>query len=394
MPLPGQLNPSPRVLLGPGPSEVHPRVLTAMATPLLGHLDPEFLGIMNETQDLLRRLFQTANPLTFAVSGTGSAGMETCVVNLIEPGDRMVVCVNGVFGQRMTDVAQRAGAAVTTLERPWGEVFDLQQIREVLKKVRPKVLGIVHAETSTGAWQPVAELGKLCHEHETLLLLDTVTSLGGVPVALDAWEVDAVYSGTQKCLSCPPGLAPVSFSPRAVDAINRRKAKVQSWYLDMTMVQRYWGEERFYHHTAPITMIYALREALRLVHEEGLEPRWARHLRNHQALKAGLAAVGISYAAKEGHQLPMLNAVRIPAGIEDLATRKHLLSEFGIEIGGGLGEFKGKAWRIGLMGYSSRPNNVLLFLAALEQGLLAQGGKFTPGTSVAAANRAYLNDEG
>jgi alanine-glyoxylate transaminase/serine-glyoxylate transaminase/serine-pyruvate transaminase len=301
----------------------------------------------------------------------------------------MVVCVNGVFGQRMTDVAQRAGAAVTTVERPWGEVFGLDQVRDVLRNVRPKVLGIVHAETSTGAWQPLEGLGRLCHEHDTLLLLDTVTSLGGVPVEIDAWEVDAVYSGTQKCLSCPPGLAPVSFSPRAVEAINRRKTKVQSWYLDMTMVQRYWGEERFYHHTAPITMVYALREALRLVLEEGLEARFARHLRNHRALKAGLAALGITYAAAEGHQLPQLNAVRIPTGADDLTTRKRLLAEFGIEIGGGLGDFKGKVWRVGLMGHASRPNNVLLFLAALEQCLLGQGTKITPGAGVAAAEASF-----
>jgi alanine-glyoxylate transaminase/serine-glyoxylate transaminase/serine-pyruvate transaminase len=385
----GQLNPSPRILLGPGPSDVHPRILTAMAHPLVGHLDPQFLEIMNETQELLRSTFRTNNRLTFPVSGTGSAGMETCVVNLIEPGDRMVVCVNGVFGQRMTDVAQRAGAALTTIERPWGEVFELGQIREVLQKTRPKVLGIVHAETSTGAWQPAAELGKLCHEFDTLLLLDTVTSLGGVPVEIDAWGVDAVYSGTQKCLSCPPGLSPVSFSPRAVEAIHRRKTKVQSWYLDMTMVERYWGEERFYHHTAPITMIYALREALALIQEEGLEARWARHLRNHQALKAGLAAIGISYAAAEGHQLPTLNAVRVPNGVDDMTIRKRLLANFGIEIGGGLGDFKGKVWRIGLMGFSSRPNNVLLFLAALEQCLLALGAKCAAGAGVAAANRAY-----
>jgi alanine-glyoxylate transaminase/serine-glyoxylate transaminase/serine-pyruvate transaminase len=391
MPIPGQLNPSPRVLLGPGPSDVHPRVLTAMATPLVGHLDPEFLVIMNETQDMMRQVFRTQNRLTFPVSGTGSAGMETCVVNLIEPGDKMVVCVNGVFGQRMTDVAQRAGAAVTTVERPWGEVFDLKAIREVLQKVRPKVLGIVHAETSTGAWQPLDGLGKLCHEFDTLLLLDTVTSLGGVPVEIDAWEVDAVYSGTQKCLSCPPGLAPVSFSPLAVEVINRRKNKVQSWYLDMTMVQRYWGEERFYHHTAPITAIYALREALRLVLEEGLEARFARHLRNHRALKAGLAALGITYATAEGHQLPQLNAVRIPPGADDLTTRKRLLSEFGVEIGGGLGDFKGKAWRVGLMGHASRPANVLLFLAGLEQCLAAQGVKAAPGAGVAAANKVYAD---
>ena len=376
--------------MGPGPSEAHPRVLAALGAPLLGHLDPQFLEIMNETQNLLRRTFQTTNHLTFPVSGTGSAGMETCVVNLIEPGDRMVVAVNGVFGQRMTDVAGRAGAVVTTIERPWGQIFDLQQIRECLQKVRPKVLGIVHAETSTGAWQPAAELGKLCHEFDALLILDTVTSLGGVPVALDDWEVDGAYSGTQKCLSCPPGLAPVSFSPRAVEAINKRNTKVQSWYLDMSMVQRYWSDERFYHHTAPISMVYALREALRVLHEEGLEASWKRHERNHLALKAGLKALGIDYTAVEGHQLPMLNAIRVPAGMDDVATRKMLLAEFGIEIGGGLGEFKGKVWRVGLMGATSRSGNVLLFLAALEHCMLAQGISAKPGAGVAAANQAFL----
>lgn len=384
-----ELNPSPRILMGPGPSDVHPRVLRAMATPPLGHLDPEFLTLMNETQQLLRYVFQTQNTLTFAVSGTGSAGMETCVVNLVEPGDRMVVCVNGVFGQRMVDVAQRAGAEVTVLERPWGDVFPLEQIREVLRQVRPKVLGIVHAETSTGACQPMDGLGELCHEFDTLLLVDTVTSLAGIPVAVDRWQADAVYSGTQKCLSAPPGLAPVTFSPRAVETIHRRKHRVQSWYLDVSLVERYWGQERFYHHTAPITMIYALREALRLVQEEGLENRFARHQLHHRALRAGLAALGIRYAAVEGHQLPQLNAVWIPAGADDATTRKMLLERFGIEIGGGLGEFQGKVWRIGLMGYSCRANNVLLFLAALEQCLLAQGLRFPEGTAVAAANRVY-----
>ncbi|GBD37313.1 Purine catabolism protein PucG [bacterium HR36] len=384
-----ELNPSPRILMGPGPSDVHPRVLRAMATPLLGHLDPEFLGIMNETQALLRWVFQTQNTLTFAVSGTGSAGMETCVVNLIEPGDRMVVCVHGVFGQRMVDVAQRAGAEVTVLERSWGDVFPLEMIRETLRKVRPKVLGIVHAETSTGACQPMEGLGELCHEYDTLLLVDTVTSLAGIPVEVDRWQADAVYSGTQKCLSAPPGLAPVTFSPRAVEVIHHRKTKVQSWYLDVTMVERYWGQERFYHHTAPITMIYALREALRLVQEEGLEARFARHRLHHSALRAGLAALGIRYAAVEGHQLPQLNAVWIPPGADDLATRRMLLERFGIEIGGGLGDFKGKVWRIGLMGYSCRANNVLLFLAALEQCLLAQGVRIPEGAAVAAANQVY-----
>lgn len=385
----GQLNPSPRVLMGPGPSDVHPRVLAALGAPLVGHLDPEFIQVMNETQELLRRTFQTQNRLTLAVSGTGSAGMEACVVNLIEPGDKMLVCVNGVFGQRMTDVAQRAGAQVTTLEKPWGQVFDPEEIRSAVRKVRPKVVGIVHAETSTGARQPVETLGRLAHESEALLLVDTVTSLGGIPVKVDEWGIDAVYSGTQKCLSCPPGLSPVSFSERAVEAIHRRKTKVQSWYLDMTMVERYWGEERFYHHTAPISMNYALREALRLVHEEGLEARFARHLLNHRALKAGLQAQGIGYAAAEGHQLPMLNAVLIPAGIDDVKVWRQLLAQFGIEIGGGLGEFKGKAWRIGLMGHTSRRNNVLLLLAALEQCLAAQEAKIKAGAGVAAANEVY-----
>jgi alanine-glyoxylate transaminase/serine-glyoxylate transaminase/serine-pyruvate transaminase len=390
--LPGQLNPSPRILLGPGPSDVHPRVLTAMGTPLLGHLDPQFLQIMNETQEMLRGAFQTKNPLTFPISATGMAGMETCLVNLIEPGDRLVVCVNGFFGQRIVEVGQRAGAAVSTLTRPWGEVFELDPIRDLLKKERPKVLAIVHAETSTGAWQPVEQLGTLCHEFDTLLLVDTVTSLGCVPLKLDAWGIDAAYSCSQKGLGCPSGLAPISFSSRAADVIHRRKSKVQSWYLDITLLERYWGEERMYHHTAPISMIYALREGLRLLHEEGLEPRWARHLKNHQALKAGLTALGIGYTAVEGHQLPQLNAVRIPAGVDDLVVRKRLLAEFGIEIGGGLGDFKGKAWRIGLMGYGSRPNNVLLLLAALEQCLQGQGVKITPGAGVAAANLVYAKN--
>jgi alanine-glyoxylate transaminase/serine-glyoxylate transaminase/serine-pyruvate transaminase len=388
----GQLNPGIRILMGPGPSDVHPRVLTAMAMPLVGHLDPHFLQIMNETQDMLRQVYQTKNVLTFPVSATGMAGMETCLVNLIEPGDKIAVCVKGFFGGRIVEVAQRAGAAVTTLIRPWGEVFDMGQIREALKKERPKVLAIVHAETSTGAWQPVEELGALCHEFDTLLLLDTVTSLGCVPLKLDAWGVDAVYSCSQKGLGCPSGLAPVSFSPLASEVIHRRKTKVQSWYLDVTLLERYWGEERMYHHTAPISMTYALREGLRLVLEEGLEARWARHLRNHKALKAGLTALGLGYTAAEGHQLPQLNAVRIPPGIDDLKVRKQLLADFGIEIGGGLGDFKGKAWRIGLMGYGSRPNNVLLLLAALEQCLQSQGAKITPGAGVAAAEGIYAKN--
>jgi alanine-glyoxylate transaminase/serine-glyoxylate transaminase/serine-pyruvate transaminase len=389
MSLPGQLSPSPRLLLGPGPSDAHPRVLSVMSTPLLGHLDPQFLQVMDDLQGMLRQALQTRNPLTLAVSGTGMAGMEACLVNLIEPGDRVVVCVAGFFGQRLVEVAGRCGGVVTTLEQRWGEVFDLDRIRETLGKVRPKLLAIVHAETSTGAWQPLEGLGSLCREHDTLLVVDAVTSLGCIPIALDAWGIDAVYSCSQKGLSCPSGLAPVSFSPRAAEAIQRRKSKVQSWYLDMTLLGRYWGEERMYHHTAPISMFFALREGLRLVLEEGLEARWQRHLLNHRALKAGLTAMGISYATAERHQLPQLNVVRIPTGADDLTTRKRLLEEFGIEIGGGLGELKGKAWRIGLMGHGSRSNNVLLFLAALEKCLLDQHALSNLGGGTVAAEYVY-----
>ncbi len=389
MTIPGQLTPTPRLLLGPGPSDAHPRVLTAMTTPLLGHLDPQFLQIMNETQEMLREVFRTKNRLTFPVSATGMAGMETCVVNLIEPGDKMVVCAKGFFGGRMIDVAGRAGAQVTTLQKPWGQVFDLDQLRDTLKTVRPKALGIVHAETSTGAWQHIDQLGKLCHEFDTLLIVDAVTSLGCTPVEVDKWELDAVFSCSQKGLGCPPGLSPVTFSDRAVATLKARKTKVQSWYLDLSMIESYWGGDRSYHHTAPITMIYAIREGLRIVLEEGLEARWDRHMRNHKALKAGLTALGMSYIAPEGHQLPQLNAVRIPEGVDDIAGRKALLNDHGIEVGGGLGDFKGKAWRIGLMGYNSRANNVMLVLAALEQVLRKHGVKVEPGSGVAAAERAY-----
>ena len=389
MSIPGQLNPSPRLLLGPGPSDAHPRVLGAMTTPLLGHLDPQFLEIMNETQQMLREVYGTANQLTFPVSATGMAGMETCVVNLIEPGDKMIVCQAGFFSQRMVDVAGRAGAVVTVLERPWGKVFDLNAIREALQRIRPKALGIVHAETSTGALQPLDELGKLCHEFDTLLIVDAVTSVGCIPVCVDAWEIDAIYSCTQKGLGCPPGLSPVSFSERAVKVLTGRKTKVQSWYFDLSIVQGYWGGERSYHHTGPISMVYALREGLRIVLEEGLDARHARHAKNAAALTAGLESLKLEYIAEPGHRLPQLHAVRIPAGLDDVACRKKMLADFGIEIGGGLGEFKGKAWRIGLMGYNSRPICVLLVLAALEQVMRAGGADVAFGSAVAAAERAY-----
>jgi alanine-glyoxylate transaminase/serine-glyoxylate transaminase/serine-pyruvate transaminase len=381
--LPGQLNPPPRLLLGPGPSDAHPRVLAAMALPLVGHLDPYFLQIMNETADLLRQVYRTQNKITFPVSATGMAGMETCLVNLLEPGDKVVVCYNGFFSSRMLDIAGRTGATVTTLERPWGEDFSLDLLRETLQRVRPKVLAIVHAETSTGVRQQIEQLGKLCHEFDTLLVVDAVTSLGCIPVEVDAWEIDAIYSCSQKGLGCPPGLSPVSFSPRALDVIGKRKTKVQSWYLDVTTIQKYWSEDRVYHHTAPISMIYALREGLRLVLEEGLESRWQRHQLNHLALKAGLTALGLKYVAAEGKQLPQLNAVRIPEGVEDLPIRQRLLKEFSIEIGSGLGDFKGKVWRIGLMGFNSRPAVVLTLLGALEQLLSGTG------LGVSAANAIY-----
>jgi alanine-glyoxylate transaminase/serine-glyoxylate transaminase/serine-pyruvate transaminase len=376
--------------MGPGPSDTHPRVLEALAKGTVGHLDPYYLEVMNGLQEMLRGLFRTKNQMTFAVSGTGSAGMEATVVNLIEPGDSMVVCVNGVFGARMVDVAERAGAKVTKIEQPWGEVFAPDDLKAALASVKPKVVGIVMAETSTGAWQPIPEISKVVHDAGAMLLVDTVTALGGIPVEVDTWNIDAIYSGTQKCLSCPPGLSPVSFSSRAMESILGRKTKVQSWYLDVSMLANYWGQNRVYHHTGPINMTYALYEALRLIHEEGLENCHARHLRNHQALKAGLAALGIKYASAENHTLPQLNAVHIPAGIDDAAVRNGLLNRFGIEIGAGLGAFKGKVWRIGLMGYGSRPANVLLFLSALEQLLAEQGHKFDHGGSIAAANAAYL----
>jgi alanine-glyoxylate transaminase/serine-glyoxylate transaminase/serine-pyruvate transaminase len=376
--------------MGPGPSEISPRVLAALGAQTVGHLDPYFLQVMDETQTMLRQVFRTQNQMTLAVSGTGSAGMETCVVNLIEPGDKMVVCVNGVFGGRMADVAERAGAVVTKIEKPYGEIIPAAAIQEAVDRVKPKVVGIVHAETSTGAWQPLEEISKIVHAAGALLLVDCVTSLGGLPVEIDAWEIDAAYSGTQKCLSCPPGLAPVTFSARAVEAIDKRKTKVQSWYLDMGMVRNYWSSQsRVYHHTAPINMNFALHEALRIVLEEGLEKRFVRHRENHVALKSGLAAMGIEYAVAEPHQLPTLNAVKIPAGCDDKAVRGQLLNEFGIEIGGGLGSMAGKVWRIGLMGDASSRRNVLLFLGALERCLATQGVKVAPGAGVGAAVGAY-----
>ncbi|HJQ78832.1 MAG TPA: alanine--glyoxylate aminotransferase family protein, partial [Lacipirellulaceae bacterium] len=363
----------------------------ALARPTVGHLDPYYLRVMDELQAMLREVFCTKNRMTMAISGTGSAGQEATVLNLVEPGERVLVCVNGVFGGRLADMAERAGGQVTKIERPWGEVFDVAEVKEALARDKPKVVAIVMAETSTGAWQPVEEIAAAVRDAGAMLILDTVTALGGIPVEIDKWQIDAVYSGTQKCLSCPPGLAPVSFSDRAVEKILKRREKVRSWYLDISLLANYWGSDRVYHHTAPINMTYALHEALRLVLEEGLQTCFARHRKNHEALKAGLAAIGISYATQAGHALPQLNAVRIPPGVDDLAVRKSLLERFGIEIGTGLGAFKGKVWRIGLMGYASRQANVLVLIAALEQLLAEHGHKFNHGAGVAASNAIYAS---
>jgi alanine-glyoxylate transaminase/serine-glyoxylate transaminase/serine-pyruvate transaminase len=376
--------------MGPGPSDIHPSVLAAMAAPTVGHLDPYFLKIMDEVQSMLREVFQTTNHMTMAISGTGSAGMETCVVNLIEPGDRMVVGVNGVFGGRMAEVAERVGAEVTKIERPFGEVFSPEEFAAAIKKSQPKVVGIVHAETSTGARQPLDEIAKIVHDAGALLLVDCVTSLAGIPVEIDRLQIDAAYSGSQKCLGCPPGLSPVTFGPKALEAMDNRKKKVSSWYLDIGLLRNYWGNNRAYHHTAPINMNYALHQALRLVLAEGLEARYARHHLHHSALKAGLNAMGIQYSVAADVSLPMLNSVLIPDGVDDVAVRSQLLNEFGIEIGGGLGPMKGKTWRIGLMGEAAKKSNVLVFLAALEQCLNKQGVKPSPGAGVAAANGVYL----
>ena len=384
-----ELNPPIRLLLGPGPSNVDPRVLRAMAAPVIGHLDPEFLKIMDETKQLLQYTFQTDNYLTLPVSGTGSAGMEAALCNVIEPGDKVVVCVKGLFGERMCDMVQRCQGELIRIEAEWGQTIEPQQVGSVLKQANIKVVAIVHAETSTGILQPLEDISRLAHQHGALLLVDAVTSLGGCPLKVDDSDLDVVYSGSQKCLSCPPGLAPITFSSRAQEVLDARQTKVQSWYLDMTMIQRYWGAERFYHHTAPISMCYALREALRLVHDEGLEVRWQRHELNHRTLMAGLQAMGLQPFAQEGHRLPSLNAVRVPEGIEDAAVRGRLLQEYGIEIGGGLGKLKGQIWRIGLMGYNSTKRTVLVFLGALEAVLRAEGYPVRSGAALAAADKVY-----
>jgi len=383
--------PPQRLLLGPGPSLVHPRVLRALATPLVGHLDPAFLTVMNDIQTLLRNVFQTTNRFTIAVSGTGSAGMEAAVVNLVEPGDSVIVGMNGAFGARLATVVERCGGKAIRVEAPWGDIIEPDMIEQALRRSGPvKAVAVVHAETSTGAWQPIEPISRLCRDHGALFIVDAVTSLAGVPVEVDQWGIDACYSGTQKCLSCPPGLAPLTFSDRALAAIKARRTPCQSWYLDMALVADYWADStRAYHHTAPVSMLYALREALRLVEEEGLLARFRRHRLNSEALVAGLIELGLIPLPPAEHRLPMLTCVKLPGQIDDAAVRAKLLQTFGIEIGGGLGPLKGKVWRIGLMGESCTEANVLTLLNALEEILFRSGGLSTPGVALQAAARAY-----
>lgn len=380
-----------RLLLGPGPSMVHPRVLRALSMPLIGHLDQAFLGVMNDIQALLRGVFETNNRFTIAVSGTGSAGMEASIVNIVEPSDAVIVGVNGVFGTRWASAVERCGGKAIRVEAPWGQVIDPAAIEQALIRSGPvKAVAIVQAETSTGAWQPLEPIATLCRKHDALFLVDAVTSLGGIPVEVDRWGIDVCYSGTQKCLSCPPGLSPFTLSDRALTAIKARRSPCQSWYFDMTLIDDYWAKgTRAYHHTAPISMLYALREALRLVEEEGLPARFTRHQLNSEALLAGLAQLGLLPLPQAGHRLPMLTCVTVPSHIPEAEIRMNLLSTYGIEIGGGLGPLKGKVWRIGLMGESSTEAHVLTLLNALEELFIRQGWLSTPGVALQAAARIY-----
>ncbi len=362
-----EMKTSNRVLMGPGPSDANPRVLRAMSTPLIGHLDPEFLLVMDDIKAMTQETLQTKNPLTFVVSAPGSAGMETCLVNLLEPGDEAVICIHGVFGTRMADIAERCGAKVIKVESPWGSTIQTKDVKAALESCNPKLLAIVHAETSTGVLQPLEEISKLTKAAGALLVVDAVTSYCGTQLKVDEWGIDALYSGSQKCLSAPPGLSPVTFSQAAIDVLDNRRTKVQSWFLDLSMVKNYWaGAKRAYHHTAPVSAMFAMREALRIVLEEGLENRFARHQKNHELLRDGLDVMGFEFLVEKPYRLPMLNAVRIPDGVNDTEVRSRLLNEYNIEIGGGLGPFAGKIWRIGLMGESSDANHVNMLLSALK----------------------------
>lgn len=386
-----ELNIPSRMLLGPGPSDVNPRVLKAMATPMIGHMDPRFMTVMDEVMDLLRYTFETENELTVAMSGTGSAGMETVFVNLLDPGDQVIVGVNGLFGERMVEVVERCGAEAIQIHASWGDVFTNEQINTALtNNPGAKCVALVHAETSTGALQPLEGLADIAHKHQALLILDAVTSLGGSPIQIDEMKIDACYSGTQKCLSAPPGLAPVTFSKRALEVMENKKTKVQSWYLDLSMIRDYWGSERAYHHTAPISMNYALHESLRVIKEEGLENTFARHERLGKALHTGLEAMGLDLHVDEKYRLYQLTAVCVPEGINEAEVREALLNDYSIEIGAGLGALKGKIWRIGLMGYSCNETNVISVLGALEQILNKKGAPINMGVAVETATKVMF----
>ncbi|MBK7473107.1 MAG: alanine--glyoxylate aminotransferase family protein [Betaproteobacteria bacterium] len=384
-------HPPQRTLMGPGPTEIHPRVLTTMSQPAIGYLDPVFVEMMEELKSLLRYAYQTKNALTFPISGPGSVGMEYCFVNMVAPGDKVIVCQNGVFGGRMLENVIRAGGVPVLVEDKWGEPVDPHKLEDALKKNRDaKVVAFVHAETSTGAQSDAKTLVKLAHKYDALTIVDAVTSLGGTPVKVDEWDIDAVYSASQKCLSCTPGLSPVSFSERVVERVKARKDKIHSWFMDMNLLLGYWGATtRTYHHTAPTNSLFALHEALLLIREEGLENAWARHHRHHLALKAGLEAMGLKFLVEEKYRLPQMNAVYCPEGVDEAQVRRTLLNEFSLEIGAGLGPLAGKIWRFGLMGYSCRPENVMLCLSALGSVLADMGLPVHVGDAESAAHGAY-----
>lgn len=385
-------NPPLRTLMGPGPSTVHPRILSAMARPTIGHLDPSFVGLMDEIKELLQYAFQTKNEMTMPISAPGSAGMEACFVNLIEPGDTVIICQNGVFGGRMKENVERAGATAIMLQDPWGQAIDPDKLEHALKtNPDANTVAFVHAETSTGVQSDAKTLVELAHKYGCLTIVDAVTSLGGTPILVDEWGIDAIYSGTQKCLSCTPGLSPVSFSDAAVQRIKQRKTKVQSWFLDLNLVMGYWGPnaKRAYHHTAPINPLYGLHEALLMLKQEGLENAWARHAKLHAALKAGLEALGLRFVVDIDDRLPQLNAVSIPAGVDEAIVRQRLLNEFNLEIGAGLGDLAGKIWRIGLMGHACNINNVILCITALESVLADLNAPINKGIATTAAYESF-----
>lgn len=376
--------------MGPGPSDIAPRVLEAMSRPTIGHLDPAFVGLMDEIKTLLQEAFQTKNPLTMPVSGPGTAGMESCVVNLVEPGDKVIVCQNGVFGGRLKAMVDRCGGRIVMVEDPWGRAVNPDNLEAALQDHPDAcIVAFVHAETSTGVLSDAETLAALAQSHGCLTIVDTVTSLGGSPVYVDAWGLDAVYSGTQKCLSCTPGLSPITFSEQAVQKVQKRKVPVQSWFMDVSLVMAYWGSgtKRAYHHTAPINALYALHESLLMLHEEGPVQAWKRHKRNHYALRAGLDVLGLSFFVPESERTPQLNAVVVPGGVNEAAVRRRLLDEYNLEIGAGLGALAGKVWRIGLMGYSSRPENVERCLEALGAVLADAGMPVSKEQAVEAARQ-------